>query len=245
MRITVPGNRRDFDRLVHGFETALAPEAVFFDMDDTLADVTASYRLATVAAAKTFGVEITFDDITAAKAGGDANNDWVLTRRLLAERGVEVSIEEVTETFEALYQGKDGVPGFKTKETLLCERALIERLAGRVRLGVVTGRPRRDAEEFLKNQGILGLFDVVTTMEDGPPKPDPAPVLSALDALGISRAWMVGDTPDDMRAARRAQVIPIGIVAPADDPGVAKDALIRSGAGRVINDLSQLEELLP
>lgn len=245
MRITVPGNETDFNRLIHGFRTVLDPEAILFDMDDTLADVTASYRLATVATAKAYGVAITFDEITAAKAEGDANNDWVLTRRMLAERGVAVSLEDVTQTFEDFYQGKGDRPGYKTKETLLCDRALLERLASRVPLGVVTGRPRSDAEEFLVNQGIRDLFEVVVTMDDGPVKPDPAPVMIALQRLGIERAWMVGDTPDDMRSARGAAVVPIGVVAPADDAKIATRALLTSGAGRVIESLSNLEELLP
>ena len=41
-------------------------------------------------------------------------------------------------------------------------------------------------------------------MEDAPPKPDPQPVRLALARLGVERAWLVGDTPDDMRAARAA-----------------------------------------
>ncbi len=41
-------------------------------------------------------------------------------------------------------------------------------------------------------------------MEDATPKPDPAPVRLALERLGVATAWMLGDTPDDLAAARGA-----------------------------------------
>lgn len=244
-RMTVPGNDRDFDRLAAGLETVLDPEALLFDIDDTLADVTESYRQATVATAAAFGVTINFDDITAAKAAGDANNDWELTCRLVNDAGVSAGLADVTEKFEFFYQGTAETPGFKAKETLLCEVDLLERLAARIPLGIVTGRPKRDADEFLEKMGIRHLFGAVVTMDDAPPKPSPEPVRLALKMLDVKRAWMVGDTPDDIRAARGAGVLPLGVLAPADDPDVARAALLSAGAGRVLSDLYDLEKRLP
>ncbi len=82
----------------------------------------------------------------------------------------------------------------------------------------MTGRPRVDADRFLERTGIAGCFRTVVTMEDAPIKPDPTPVRLALERLGVATAWMVGDTPDDTRAARGAGVLPMGVVAPGDDP---------------------------
>jgi HAD superfamily hydrolase (TIGR01548 family) len=245
LRITLPGDPAAFERLAAGLSAALDPQAILFDMDDTLADVTESYRGATVATAASFGVAITFEDITAAKAEGDANNDWELTWRMIRERGVDARLDDVTARFEDLYQGTGGEPGLRARETLLVDRAVLERLAERVTLGIVTGRPRRDAEAFLAEQGIAHLFGAVVTMDDGPLKPDPAPVRLALDRLGLERAWMVGDTPDDVRAAKRAGVIPLGVVAPADDVATARRALFAAGAARVIDNPAEIEELLP
>jgi HAD superfamily hydrolase (TIGR01548 family) len=245
LRITVPGDDVSFPRLQKAIDTVLAPEAVLLDIDDTIADVTDSYRKATVATAAAFGAEITFDDITAAKANGNANNDWELTWRLLEERQVDVSLEAVTDRFEAFYQGTDNAPGMCESETLLVAKEVLERIARRVKLGIVTGRPKSDALKFLKRYDIEHLFEVIVTMDDGPVKPDPGPVQLACKRLDVTRAWMVGDTPDDMRSARSAGVLPIGVVAPADDPQIATSALTRAGAGRVINNVSEIEELLP
>jgi len=114
------------------------PEAILFDMDGVLADVSESYRQAiiltgTCAAllcctstlaitdanpcryhhdmmkAKHFGVEATYADVAKLKAAGDANNDWKLTHRLIANTKSAVgtslpTLQEVTDKFEELYQ---------------------------------------------------------------------------------------------------------------------------------------------
>ncbi|MCP4603737.1 MAG: aminotransferase class I/II-fold pyridoxal phosphate-dependent enzyme [Proteobacteria bacterium] len=245
IRITLPGDKDEFERLSNALETVLAPQAILFDIDDTLADVTESYRRATVATAEAFGASVTYDEITAAKAAGDANNDWDLTWRLIRDQGIKASLEQVTRKFEELYQGTTEKPGLRAKETLLVQREMLIRLASRIRLGVVTGRPLEDALTFLETQEIRHLFETVVTMHDAPAKPDPGPVRLALERMDIQRAWMVGDTPDDMRSARGAGVLPLGVVAPADDPDVARSALIGAGAGRILKKISEIEELLP
>jgi len=245
LRITLPGDEANFSRLTHGLRTVLAPEALIFDMDGVLADVSGSYREATLQTAAAFGVEITIQEIEAATAEGNANDCWVLTRRLMAERGVERSLAEVTERFEEIYQGSEAQPGLRRTERLLLDRAELLALGERFPLAVVTGRPRADAERFLTEHDIAGCFQTVVTMEDAPIKPNPAPVRLALEHLGVATAWMVGDTPDDLRAARGAAVLPIGVVAPGDDPESTSASLHRAGAATVLPDIRKILEVLP
>ncbi|MCB9741650.1 MAG: TIGR01548 family HAD-type hydrolase [Alphaproteobacteria bacterium] len=240
LRLGLPADAAALARTQAALRAVLAPQALLFDMDGVLADVSRSYRAAIQATAAHFGVTVTAADISAAKAEGDANNDWVLTRRLLARAGVEVELAEVTEAFEALYQGTPEAPGLRAQETLLVPRAWLEGLG--LPLAIVTGRPRSDAERFLVEQGIAELFPVVVCMEDAPLKPDPAPVRLALAQLGVEAAWMIGDTPDDLRAARAAGVVPLGVCAPGEaDPA----PLLAAGAARVLSPLTALQELLP
>jgi len=77
-------------------QSALAPEAILFDMDGVLADVSRSYREAILQTVAHYGPAITGADVAAETALGDANNDWVLSQRLLAKRGVDVDLEQVT-----------------------------------------------------------------------------------------------------------------------------------------------------
>ena len=107
----------------------------------------------------------------------------------------------------------------------------------------MTGRPRKDAERFLQDADIEPLFDAVICMEDAPIKPSPAPVQAALSALGVQRAWMLGDTPDDVVAARSAEVLPIGVMAPGASP-TTQSTLLASGAAIVLNQWDEIQERL-
>lgn len=245
VRISCPGDEKALGRLEHALRTVLEPEALLFDLDGVIADVSRSYRESIIETAESFGVEISQEAVSRAKAAGDANNDWQLTQRLLADRGVEASLDEVTRRFERIYQGTEDEPGLRATEQLLVDRAFFERLAAHYPLGIVTGRPRRDAERFLDDKGIDHLFDALVCMEDAALKPDPEPVELLLDELGADRGWLVGDTPDDARAARQAAVLPIGVVAPGHDADVLESALVQAGCARVLDGVGQLEELLP
>ena len=108
VRITVPGDEDDFDRLVSTLGSVFDPQAIIFDLDGVIADVSGSQVLAIIETARSFGVEIEPSDIEAAKGDGNSNDDWELTRRL-CRGGVDAPIEEVTDRFETLYQGTEGL----------------------------------------------------------------------------------------------------------------------------------------
>jgi len=245
LRFTLPGNDADYERLVAGIECALRPDALLLDMDGVLADVRHSYRAAIVQTCAAFGVQVTPADVQRVKDAGDANNDWVVSQRLMAARGADVPLDEVTRTFEALYQGTESEPGLRAKETLLIDRATLEAMRQRVRLAVVTGRPRHDALAFLRAHDLTDLFDAIVCMEDAPAKPDPAPVRLALQQLGVARAWMLGDTPDDAVSARAAGVVAVGVAAPGDEYAHADEVLRAAGAARVLERPADIQELLP
>jgi len=245
VRIALPGDGSRFERLAAALRVVRAPEALLFDLDGVLADVSGSFRVAIRETCAAFGVRVDFEAIAAIKREGDANDDWVVSQRLIARGGVQASLPEVTATFERLYQGADGEPGLRERERLLVSRSFLEGLAARVPLGIVTGRPRGDADRFLGGQGIADLFGVVVCKEDGPIKPDPFPVREALRRLGVTRAWMVGDTADDVRAARAGGVLPLGVVAPGEDRVATEPNLVAAGAARVLDALGDLEDLWP
>jgi HAD superfamily hydrolase (TIGR01548 family) len=217
----------------------LDPEALLFDMDGVLADVSGSYRRAILETAGSFGEEFSAENVARAKRRLGANNDWVLTQGLLAERGLHIDLEEVTARFQEIYS--DLAAG----EKLIPTKALLQRLAARLPLGIVTGRPREDADNFIRRSGIGELFSALVCLEDGPGKPDPAPVNLALRKLGLARAWMVGDTVNDIAAARAASVLPLGVVPPGESLPDYPPYLTAAGAGRVLASLGELEEVLP
>jgi histidinol-phosphate aminotransferase len=238
VRITVPGDNGDFARLEETLRVALAPEALLFDMDGVLVDVAESFRRAIVATAARFDVEVTPNDIAAAKARGNSSDDWELTRGLCAAAGVELSFDTVRDVFEEIYQGGEGTPGLKLKEHLFVEVDVLRKWSETFPLGIVTARPRKDAVELLERFDLAGFFAAVVAREDAVSKPDPAPVRLALDRIGVRRAWMVGDTVDDLAAARAAGVVPLAVANDGDDPTPL------AGAARVMRSVNELEEVL-
>jgi len=230
LRITLPGEPLAF--VLHvGEHSVLAPEALLFDMDGVLADVQHSQRAAIAATAHSFGAAVTPADVAATIRAGDAANDWLVTRRLIEAGGCSASLDDVTERYQSLYLG------LREREHLIPPKALLERFAARLPLAIVTGRPRAEAQWFLERAGISHLFRTVVAMEDAPPKPNPAPVRLALARLGVRRAWMIGDTPDDMHAAAQVGVLPFAVAAPGDEAP--------AGGARVLDNLTDLLELLP
>ena len=169
----------------------MKPDALLLDVDDTLVDTSASYRRAAVLTAEAYGVRVTLDDVSAAKAAGGANDDWLLTQRLIVARGVAAEYDEVKRSFEEFYQGTASRPGLKQEEALLVSRDALERWSTRFTLGLVTGRPRVDADDFLDRYDLRRLFLAVVTMEDAPLKPEPAPIRLSLEKLGTPCAWII------------------------------------------------------
>ncbi|MGP1310622.1 MAG: HAD-IA family hydrolase, partial [Phycisphaerales bacterium] len=245
LRITLPGDARSFDRLRGAIETALRPQALLLDLDGVIADVGNSYRAAILETARSFGVALTPGDVAAAKRAGDANNDWALTLRLLESRGVSTDLPEVTRRFQRVYEGSNGAAALRENESLIPPRDGLRRLAERLPLAIVTGRPRSEAEWFLRRAGVEDLFQTLVCMEDAPAKPSAQPVLLALRRLGVERAWMLGDTPDDAIGARAAGVVPIGVAAPGEDPSESRDALLGAGCARVLDEFNDILEVLP
>lgn len=196
---------------------------VLFDMDGVLAEVSKSYRAAIERTCHSYGAtSVTQQTITEWKARGNANDDWKLSYNLIqadSNGKKDITLEQVTETFEKFYQGDGDVPGLCRLETLIPDRATLEAIRQRSQpgMGIVTGRPRRDCMTFLEQHRLSHLFDVFYCMEDGPGKPDPYPLTRACELLGIQpskQVVFIGDTPDDVNAAMAAGCSCVGVTTP-------------------------------
>ena len=163
-------------------------------------------------------------------------NDTVFARLVAA---IEAAIAP-----EAMLFDLDGVLADIEKRTTIANVDDVAAIAARFMIGVVSSCPRRLAESVLERHGLLPHVRALVTSEDGPGKPDPAPVRLALQRLGAKRAWLLGDNPSDVEAARGAGVVPLAI----DPRGIGAEShaakLRASGAARLIDGVRSLDDLL-
>lgn len=89
----------------------------------------------------------------------------------------------------------------------------IQKLYKNYKVGMVTNRRKVDTEDLYRVSRLRGKFDVVVAFEDcKKPKPDPEPLLTALQRLRMkpSAVVYVGDSDVDVKAARAAGMRIIG-----------------------------------
>jgi len=121
--------------------------------------------------------------------------------------------------------------------------ALIERLAGRYQVGIVSTRTTAEADAFL---GALGVRERVRALVGCDStwriKPHPAPIRYAAAALGVEpgRCLMVGDTTVDVRSAKRAGAWACGVLC---GYGTARE-LERAGADVIVGHTAEVGEIL-
>jgi pyrophosphatase PpaX len=112
-----------------------------------------------------------------------------------------------------------------------------------VRVAVVTSKARERFELDAVHASLDGLVDVAVCSGDTPAhKPDPAPVLHALERLGVAAAdaVVVGDTEVDVLAARAAGVAAVGV---AWGP-LGADGLVEAGAGVIADHPEELTRII-
>jgi len=240
------GTERDTNRCLDEIRllTAPEPEAILFDMDGTLVDVSGSYDEAIVRTVASFLPPervVSREWVLSVKERPEANDDFVAVSIALAKLGVKPARREVTRRFQELYLGTRKARGPYTREKWLTPATMLRKLATRCALGIVTGRSRDEARVALKRGGVARYFKVVVTTDDvRSRKPDPRPIRAALRKLRVQNAWMVGDGPADMLAARRAGIGAIGLRATALDAARREATLREHGPLAVLETASDL-----
>lgn len=230
--------------------------AVLFDMDGVLVDVSRSYRRAIEETVEHFtGRQILPDVIQRYKNAGGFNDDWKLTHAIISDTGMSVPFGRVVDEFQRRYRGENW-DGFITREPpILTSPTLAAISAGGARvMGVVTGRPHAEAAWTIERFGWKGYFPLIVARErqDGRSKPDPYPLqhaLAILDAAGhrvsAEHCAYVGDTVDDMVAARAAGMWAIGVIPPYTfDPGGLAALLVEKGAHVLLHDMARLPDVI-
>ena len=180
-------------------------DAIIFDIDGTLVDVSKSYREAIRLTAGDFlGRTVSKQEVDAVKSRPGFNNDWDATFALVSKVSDPPSYQTVKNKFQEYYLGS-----LINREKLLVKASLLRRLAGRYALGIVTGRPRSEALYVLKRLQIISYFrsNSIICLEDTTVgKPDPSPLLLCQKRLRTKNCVYIGDSINDRLAARSANL---------------------------------------
>ncbi len=238
------GTKEQCSALISSLRELLQKDAIIFDLDGTLIDVSQSLRRAIQETAEYFtGTKVSQMDIQSLKEKGGYNNDWDVTEAIIRSRDKLASKGEIIRRFQEVYTGNGESIGFMKDERLLLARNSLEQLSRIARLGIVTGRPKKETDLVLKRFGIRQFFDTIICMEDCPlekGKPDPFGINLALSKLGRKKAIYVGDSVDDIKAARAAGIDAIGVIPPSLGSDSLSQLLIQNGARFVIDDINDI-----
>jgi len=213
-----------------------APRAVVFDLDGTLADT----RVDIAAACNHVLISLgrrprSVDDISGFVGDG---------ARLLLARALDTSptgplLDGALARFHDYYPHHAAdhaawMPG--AREALDACAALS------LPLSLATNKPRNATLPLLDALGMGSRFRVIVAGGDGPLKPDPAAIRSALGPMGVEPhdAWVVGDGPQDIGAGKAAGAWTVAVLG-----GFASEERLRAERpDRVIASLHDLIELL-
>lgn len=219
-------------------------------MDGVLVDVSGSYRRVIEETVYHFtGRSIPPRMIQRYKDRGGFNDDWALTNSIIGDYGMEVAFTRVVSEFQRRYRGENW-DGFITEERPIIQTGTLQALrqSGHV-LGIVTGRPRAEADWTLDRFGWKEFFPLLVPREkqDNRGKPDPFPLSYALEMLHAAGLQIqseevvyIGDSVDDMVAARAAGMLAIGFTPPYVDSHEHGVLLTDQGAHLVLKDMENL-----
>jgi HAD superfamily phosphatase len=215
-------------------------------MDGVLVEVGESYREAIVQTVKHFtGETVSHDLIQDFKNAGGWNNDWLLSHRLILDRGKTVEYSDVITHFNKIFLGENN-DGLILREQWMPRAGLLEGLSKKATLAIFTGRAIYEADATLNRYAAQIRFDPIVT-DDSVANPKPAP-----DGLELIKKqypgktiWYLGDTVDDARSAQAAQVPFIGVSMPHNSRHAEITESLRAlGAFAVLKDINELEGLV-
>lgn len=209
-------------------------EAALLDVDGTLIDANYQHALAWYRAFREHDIVLPVWRIhRAVGMGGDQ-----LVPALVGAQVDEQKGDEIRDTRDGIYKREfiDEVAPLEGAHDLIA--ALKER---GVRVVLASSSPEDEIDRYLDLLEAREIVDAWTTKDDvDATKPAPDLVVAALEKAGTRNAVMVGDTPWDVEAARKAGTETVCVIT----GGWSKQELREAGAVAVFESAAELCERL-
>lgn len=206
------GTKEENEKFLNAFkEITRQLQAVIFDIDGVLVDVSSSYNEAIKKTVEKFTGKIpTNRDIEKVKQKPYSNNDWVVTYALATNYAGDLSkintaseeFLKMKQTFQDFYLG-----GLIDNEPILIDLQYLQQLVSKgINVGVVTSRPRVEALYALNRITRFNLDFVIAQEDCNEEKPSPKPINLLIEKMKVSNAIYIGDTINDRLAAQKANL---------------------------------------
>jgi len=210
-------------------------KAVIFDIDGTLIDSVDAHAESWVRTFKKFGKEISFEE--AGKLVGMGSDQFL--NDYFSEREVEEKKKEIDEYRSELF-AKEYMA--KIKPFPKVRDLLLKLKKDNIKIVLASSATEEEVEKYGEIADIKDLVEEKTSTDDAEEsKPEPDIFLAAYDKLGkINKqdVVVIGDTPYDAVAAKKAELKIIGVLT----GGWAKEKLVQSGCSEIFEDITAIYE---
>jgi len=161
----------------------------------------------------------------------------------------KVQMKKVAGIFQKLYWAKY----IKNEKPIISKKVIRKLSRSGIKIGIATGRNRKEAHHAFKNSGISQYISKAMTLDDLPSekfkKPNPYSLRKIAEFLGKELRYLyIGDLPDDIQMARsldsEVKISAIGFSYSAISEKEARKALQKAGADCVIRSVKILSKLL-
>lgn len=214
-------------------------EVFVFDLDGTLVDSSRDIARSANFARGRFGLPRLPDTVITGYVGDGVAK---LLDRALGHEGTPPTPERHA---EAMAVFADHYGRHLLDDTRLYPGALdVLRRFGAFPLALATNKPRAFTDAILEGLHIAGAFARVVAGDEAPArKPDPAHLAAALSGLDVApeRVVMVGDSPNDVLAARAYGAVAVGCTYGLVDGGRVRAA----EPDLIIDSIGELAGLFP
>ncbi len=174
-------------------------KAIIFDLDGTLIDSAPDIHLACTQVLSARGIK----PVTPAQSRGFVGHGArVFVQRMMAARDLPAALfEPLLHEFLAQYETSVHLTELYPDVRLALNRLKAEGWT----LGLCTNKPLRPTQAILTHLDLAKDFKAIITGDSLPQrKPDPAPLLASLRAVGAATALFVGDSEVDAETAQNA-----------------------------------------
>lgn len=208
-------------------------KAVIFDIDGTLIDSNEAHAETFVKAFDKYGKTVRFEDVQCLIGMGADD----ILEKYLSDEEIEKFGEDLKEYRKNIYL-KEYLPKLKTFPKL---RELFEKIkSDGKKIALATSASEEELEKYHKKLNLSDLYEEETNADDAEEaKPEPDIFQAALKKLknvNKHEAVVIGDTPYDATAARKAGLKIIGVTS----GGWSREKLKNEGCVEVYADIGEI-----